>query len=91
MLSGIGPATHLTTLNVPVVADLPGVGTGLKDHVVVDLAYQDKSKTSLNFLRPANFVMTTKLIKALFEYRFTGGGPLTTNVSISCLRVNSRA
>ena len=81
MLSGVGPAPHLTSLGVPVVADLPGVGAGLKDHVVVDLAYQDKSRTSLNYLRPANPAMTVRFIGSLLQYALTKGGPFTTNVS----------
>ncbi|BAY11422.1 GMC family oxidoreductase [Calothrix sp. NIES-2098] len=40
MLSGIGNAEHLKTLNIPVVADLPGVGQNLQDHFSVIVAYQ---------------------------------------------------
>jgi choline dehydrogenase len=32
MRSGIGPAAHVSELGVPVVADLPGVGSNLADH-----------------------------------------------------------
>jgi len=32
MLSGIGPAEHLRSLQIPVRADLPGVGRNLQDH-----------------------------------------------------------
>ncbi|MEI7295623.1 GMC family oxidoreductase N-terminal domain-containing protein [Paraburkholderia tropica] len=32
MLSGIGPANALARLNIPVIADLPGVGENLQDH-----------------------------------------------------------
>jgi choline dehydrogenase len=32
MLSGIGPADHLQSLGIPVLADLPGVGQNLQDH-----------------------------------------------------------
>lgn len=33
MLSGIGPAQHLREVGVDVVADLPGVGSNLQDHI----------------------------------------------------------
>ena len=33
MLSGIGPAAHLRALGIDVVADLPGVGGNLQDHL----------------------------------------------------------
>jgi choline dehydrogenase len=39
MLSGIGPADDLTRLKIPVVADLPGVGQNLQDHVYAPLVY----------------------------------------------------
>ena len=35
MLSGVGPADHLTEHSIPVVADLPGVGSNLQDHLEV--------------------------------------------------------
>ncbi|KAJ4289292.1 hypothetical protein N0V88_007043 [Collariella sp. IMI 366227] len=31
-LSGVGPASELQRFNIPVIADLPGVGTNLQDH-----------------------------------------------------------
>lgn len=31
-LSGVGPSDELTKFNIPVVVDLPGVGTNLQDH-----------------------------------------------------------
>ena len=33
MLSGIGPAEHLRSHGINLVADLPGVGSGLSDHI----------------------------------------------------------
>jgi choline dehydrogenase-like flavoprotein len=33
MLSGIGPADHLKAVGIPVVHDLPGVGSNLQDHL----------------------------------------------------------
>ena len=34
MLSGVGPADHLRSLGIDVVADLPGVGENLHDHLL---------------------------------------------------------
>lgn len=33
MLSGVGPRAHLESVGIPVVVDLPGVGSGLRDHI----------------------------------------------------------
>ena len=40
MLSGIGPADHLAEHGIPIVADRPGVGLNLQDHLQVRLIYQ---------------------------------------------------
>jgi choline dehydrogenase len=39
MLSGIGPADALRSHGVDVVADLPGVGQNLQDHMIVGVCY----------------------------------------------------
>lgn len=40
MLSGVGPAAELRQLGIPVVADLPGVGQNLHDHLLVSVVYE---------------------------------------------------
>jgi choline dehydrogenase len=40
LLSGVGPADHLRAMGVGVVADRPGVGRNLHDHVRVPLRWQ---------------------------------------------------
>jgi choline dehydrogenase len=40
MLSGIGDATQLQAMGIPVVADLPGVGQNLQDHILVGVPYE---------------------------------------------------
>ena len=48
MLSGIGPADHLRSLGIPVVADLPGVGENLQDHLEAHLQHRTAQPVSLN-------------------------------------------
>lgn len=45
MVSGVGPAKHLQEFNVPVVADRPGVGQNLQDHIFFGPAYRVKITT----------------------------------------------
>jgi choline dehydrogenase len=40
LLSGIGAAEYLKSLDIPVVIDLPGVGQNLRDHVLAPITYQ---------------------------------------------------
>jgi choline dehydrogenase len=40
MLSGIGDAKYLQQLGISVVADLPGVGQNLQDHILVPVVYE---------------------------------------------------
>ena len=40
MLSGIGPAAHLSSLGIPVVVDSPGVGENLQDHLQIRMIYE---------------------------------------------------
>ena len=39
MLSGVGPAEHLAEHGIPVIADVPGVGQNLRDHIAVFMSY----------------------------------------------------
>jgi choline dehydrogenase len=42
MLSGVGPADHLSSLGIPVVHHLPGVGENLRDHPMVIVLCQTR-------------------------------------------------
>jgi len=83
MLSGVGPAAELQAHNIPVVADIPGVGSHLMDHLVIDLHYKDKTKSTLGYLNPKDIWHTFKLLAGLAQYRLTGKGPLSTNIAES--------
>jgi len=42
LLSGVGPATHLQEMGLPVVHDLPGVGQNLRDHPMIYVTFKTK-------------------------------------------------
>ncbi len=47
MLSGVGPAGHLSAHGIPVLADLPGVGANLHDHPMITPVWPITSGTTL--------------------------------------------
>lgn len=47
MLSGVGPAEHLSAHEIPVLADLPGVGANLHDHPMITPVWPITSGTTL--------------------------------------------
>ena len=52
MLSGVGPADHLSSLGISVVRDLPGVGQNLRDHPMVYMTWRAKKEHPLDALAP---------------------------------------
>jgi len=71
MLSGIGPARHLESLGIPVVADLAGVGENLQDHPRVAITYSSP--------RPLGFADAAERERAEREYYRDRRGPLSSN------------
>jgi len=53
MLSGIGPAAHLAEHGLPVIADRPGVGANLQDHL--ELYIQMRSRKPVTLYRYYNW------------------------------------
>ena len=50
MISGIGPAATLDSFGIPVVADRPGVGQNMSDHIMFGPSYRVKVKSLANEL-----------------------------------------
>jgi choline dehydrogenase len=48
MLSGIGPAAHISEHGIPVVLDKPGIGSNLQDHLQLRLIYRVEGVPTLN-------------------------------------------
>lgn len=44
MLSGIGPAAHLKSHDIPVIADVPGVGQNFQDHLKLSIRWNGKTE-----------------------------------------------
>ena len=72
-LSGIGPSELLSSKNIPIIADLGGVGENLQDHLQVRSVYQVENTVTLNQKAGS---LIGKALMAL-EYFFFKTGPLT--------------
>jgi choline dehydrogenase len=74
-LSGVGPATDLRALGIPVIADLPGVGANLQDHLEVYIQHRSLQPVSM---QPS----ATQLWRRPFigaQWLFLRSGPGATN------------
>lgn len=56
-LSGIGPRDELAQHDIKVIKNLPGVGSNLQDHLVIQMSVNTAKGTSLNYItRPLSAV-----------------------------------
>jgi choline dehydrogenase len=75
LLSGVGPAGHLEALGIPVVADHPGVGRNLQDHLEVYI--QHRSLRPVSMQPSATQTWRRPFIGA--QWLFLRSGPGATN------------
>jgi choline dehydrogenase-like flavoprotein len=75
MLSGIGPAAHLAEHGIATVADLPGVGQNLQDHIEISLIYQLNGPHSYDKYKKLHW----KALAGL-DYLMFRGGPASSNL-----------
>ncbi|WP_424976112.1 choline dehydrogenase [Dinoroseobacter sp. S124A] len=85
MLSGIGPASHLAKHRIPLIADRPGVGQNLQDHLELYLQMAASQPVSL-------YSYWNLLGKAYVGARwlFTRSGPGASNQFESCAFIRSK-
>lgn len=76
LLSGIGPASDLSNLGIPLIHNSPAVGNNLQDHYGIDHTYLSTQPTLNNQLHP----MSGKIWAGL-KYVFTRQGPLARNIN----------
>lgn len=55
MVSGIGPASDLEKLGIPIIADRPGVGQNLQDHVYFGPSYRVQGQSTSSLVNNATF------------------------------------
>ena len=72
-LSGIGPAALLQECGVPMVADVPGVGANLQDHLQIRAVYKVQGVDTLNTLANSWWGKA----KIALEYAFKQTGPMS--------------
>ncbi|HET7873671.1 MAG TPA: choline dehydrogenase [Terriglobales bacterium] len=72
MLAGIGPAGHLRSIDIPVLCDLPGVGSNLQDHLAVPVVYGCTQPITLQ---------NAETLSNLARYLVFKDGMLTSNVA----------
>ena len=81
MLSGIGPAEHLTDVGIEVLVDAPGVGSNLSDHLAAGLIMETTRTDSL---------VAAETPLQLVDYLTRRRGLLTSNVGEAHAFVASR-
>ena len=86
MLSGIGPAAHLKEHGIEVVADRPGVGANLQDHLEIYMQFAASQPITL-------FKYWNLWGKAWVgaQWLFTGTGPGASNQFEACAFIRSKA
>ena len=78
--SGIGSAAHLNKLGIPVIADLPGVGENLQDHLQLRMIYKVNGIKTLN--TKSNSLLGKLMIG--MEYVLNRSGPMSMAPSQLC-------
>ena len=75
MLSGFGPARHLQDVGIPVLRDMPAVGSNLHDHFNTAVSWQCSKAITLNDLE------TSAIRKAAAGVRYAlfRSGPMASN------------
>ena len=72
LLSGIGDAAQLQAFDLPVVADVPGVGRNLQDHLMAGVEYECTQPISM---------ATAETFANIAKYLLFKKGPLSSNVA----------
>lgn len=76
MVSGIGPEAILDGLNIPIIANRPGVGVGMQDHIFFGPSYRVKVDTFTHLANDPVYLAAQFAV----DYSILKEGPLTNPV-----------
>ena len=76
MVSGVGPRATLQQFGITVIADRPGVGQGMQDHIFFGPSYRVKVQTFTRLATDPLYVAA----QFAFDYALLKQGPLTNPV-----------
>jgi len=85
LASGVGPGSHLSSLGIDVVSDLPGVGENLQDHPDVILSRYHRSSD----LYGKSVRGVFRLARELLRYRRSRTGMIASNIAEATAFVKS--
>jgi choline dehydrogenase len=75
LVSGLGPAQHLQDMGIPVVRDMPAVGSNLHDHFNSYVAFKCSKSITLNELEHSKL----RKLSAGVRYALFRSGPMASN------------
>ncbi len=93
MLSGIGPADAVRAAGVPVVADRPGVGRNLHDHVRLSLRFAALQTLPVSTVTAGMFLVSLSASPPDLQMDFVGtepGTPAVLGVDVTLVRPAAR-
>lgn len=75
MLSGVGPAKHLSEMGIPLVHDSAGVGENLQDHLDLTVSVMERTRHAVS-LNPLGL---PRSVKSVWQYYTKKQGEMTSN------------
>jgi len=86
MLSGVGPADHLSAYGISSIIDRPGVGENLQDHLDISLLARSEPGKTIGY----SLQSMGQMALALGEYAISRTGLMTSNIAEGCGFAKSR-
>jgi choline dehydrogenase-like flavoprotein len=84
MLSGLGPGAHLQEKGIPVLRDVPGVGSNLQDHIDFIRIFRAPKTAVGRDMFGLSAGAIGQLLRAAMEWRRSGTGLLTSSFAEAC-------